>query len=70
MKVSTPDRLLRLRQVCDLTGLSRSEIYRRVSRRDLPCAISLGPKCTAWSEREIQQWIADRISARDAEKGG
>jgi len=57
--------LERLPQVKARTGLSRSEIYRRISFGDFPRAIKLGERASAWSSSEIDAWIADRIASRD-----
>lgn len=53
--------LLRLPQVRRLTGLSRSEIYRRMALGDFPRKVSLGARAVAWVADEIETYIADRI---------
>lgn len=58
--------LERLPQVKARTGLSRSEIYRRVATGDFPQPIKLGVRATAWSSDEVSGWVAERIAARDA----
>ncbi|MBB1061862.1 helix-turn-helix transcriptional regulator [Marilutibacter spongiae] len=58
--------LLRLPQVQASTGLSRSEIYRRVRSGDFPAPVKLGERASAWVEREIVEWAARRIAERDA----
>lgn len=57
--------LERLPQVRIRTGLSRSEIYRRIAGGDFPKPIKLGPRASAWAEHEVTAWIAARIAARD-----
>jgi prophage regulatory protein len=57
--------LCRLPQVRIRTGLSRSEIYRRIAGGDFPKPIKLGPRASAWAEHEVTAWIAARIAARD-----
>lgn len=57
--------LERLPKVKARTGLSRSEIYRRIALGDFPRPIKLGERASAWSTAEIDAWIADRIAARD-----
>lgn len=59
--------LERLPQVKARTGLSRSEIYRRIALGDFPRPIKLGERASAWSAAEIDAWIAERIAARDRE---
>lgn len=61
--------LERLPQVESRTGLSRSEIYRRAAARTFPAPIKIGPRASAWSVREIDAWIADRVAERDAKAG-
>lgn len=58
--------LLRLHQVRARTGLSRSEIYRRIAAGDFPKPIKLGERASAWAEHEVTAWIAARIAQRDA----
>lgn len=58
--------LERLPQVKARTGLSRSEIYRRIALGEFPAPIKLGLRASAWSKHEVDAWIAQRIAARDA----
>lgn len=62
---STRARIIKLSEVKDLTGLSRSSIYRKISDDSFPKAVSLGGKAVGWVEAEVQQWILDRIAERD-----
>lgn len=58
--------LERLPQVKSRTSLSRSEIYRRIASGKFPKPVNLGVRARAWNAAEVDQWIADRIAARDA----
>lgn len=58
--------LHRLREVSRRTGLSRSEIYRRIAAGTFPAPIKLGERASAWPEHEVTAWIDARIAARDA----
>jgi len=58
--------LLRLPQVKAQTGLSRSELYRRIAMGSFPAPIKIGERASAWSSVEIERWIAERIAQRDA----
>ena len=55
-------KVLRLTEVCDRTGLSKSSIYKKMDEFDFPKSISLGARAVAWLEEEIEQWIQTRIS--------
>lgn len=59
--------LLRLRGVCEITGLSRSTIYRLIDAGDFPRSVVLGEHSVAWVAAEVEAWIAARIEARDQE---
>jgi prophage regulatory protein len=56
-------RLLRLPEVKNLTGLSKSSIYARIAEGTFPKQIPLGPRLVVWVESDIQNWIADQVSA-------
>ena len=58
--------LLRLPQVKASTGLSRSELYRRIAIGAFPAPVKIGERASAWSSVEIELWIAERIAQRDA----
>lgn len=55
-------RILRLPEVCDRTGLSRATIYRRFGH----LRIKLGPNSAGWLEHEIDEAIADLVAASRA----
>jgi prophage regulatory protein len=59
--------LLRLPEVRQRTGLSRSSIYALAARGEFPRPISLGRRSVAWVDAEISQWVSDRIRAARGE---
>ncbi|MCY4645352.1 MAG: AlpA family transcriptional regulator [Gammaproteobacteria bacterium] len=63
-----PIRLLRMSQVQDRTGLSRSTIRRWVARGLFPRPVKLGENVVGWIEAEIDAWIRERIA--DTRGGG
>ncbi|MCS5706917.1 AlpA family transcriptional regulator [Synechococcus sp. FGCU-3] len=56
-------KLLRLPQVKQSTGLSKSTIYSRIAEGTFPKQIPLGPRLVVWVESDIQNWIAEQVSA-------
>lgn len=60
----TTTHLLRLPQVRDRTGLSRSTIYLRMRAGTFPAPRALGGRCVAWRADDIAAWIESRPSAR------
>lgn len=58
--------ILRLQAVCSKVALSKSHIWRLVANRQFPAPIPLGPNSRGWLESEVQDWLNERIAARDA----
>jgi prophage regulatory protein len=56
-------KILRLPEVKERTGLSRSTIYLRMSKGNFPTALSLGDRAVGWLESEINDWISSQIKA-------
>jgi prophage regulatory protein len=56
----------RLSKVTERTGLSRSAVYRKIVAGTFPPPVKLGQRASAWCTVEVDRWIADRISERDA----
>jgi len=51
------DALLRIRTVCQATGLSSATIYRKLAVGEFPAPIRLGSRCTRWKAVDIRTWI-------------
>ena len=56
-------KLLRLPQVKQATGLSKSAIYARIAEGTFPRQIPIGPRLVVWVDADIQNWISDQVSA-------
>ncbi|MEB8389263.1 AlpA family transcriptional regulator [Rhodobacteraceae bacterium KMM 6894] len=54
------DRILRRKDVEELTGLSRSTIYRHVSAGTFPAPIKLTERLIGWRESAISSWMHSR----------
>ena len=52
--------ILRLPQVRERCGLSRSEIYRRIQSREFPLPVRLGLRAVGWKASAVESWIAER----------
>ena len=57
------ERALRLRQVCQLTGLGRSMIYQMQAEGRFPQRIKLGQRAVGWLESEVRDWLAARVAS-------
>jgi prophage regulatory protein len=54
-----PDRILKLQDVKNRTGLSRSAIYRQIGFGTFPAPRLLGERSVGWLESEINDWITN-----------
>ena len=50
-------RFLKIKDVIQLTGLSRSSIYAKISKGDFPSQVSISERSVAWLEEDIIQWM-------------
>lgn len=55
-------RIIRLRDVMAMTGLSRSTLYEYIKNGIFPAQIKLGIRCVGWIEHDVQQWIKNKTS--------
>ncbi|MBM7072410.1 AlpA family transcriptional regulator [Shewanella sp. 202IG2-18] len=53
-------RLLRLPEVIDMTGFSRSTIYNLMRDGEFPANKRIGGNSVAWLESDIVEWIKSR----------
>jgi len=54
--------LWRIRTVVNETGISRTEVYRKIAAGNFPAPIKLGAKAVAWSSLAVQAWIQSKIA--------
>jgi len=60
--------VLRIKQVCALTGLSRSSLYAKISRNckqfdsSFPRPFKLGASAVGWNQAAVITWIKQQIS--------
>lgn len=59
---SNMDRLLRSREVEQVTGFRRSTIYSWMKKGLFPKPLRIG-RAIAWRERDIQKWMDERAEA-------
>ncbi|MEQ1755280.1 MAG: AlpA family phage regulatory protein [Micropepsaceae bacterium] len=64
MNVLSEKRFLRWTQIARRIPLCRHQVNNLVKAGKFPEPIRLGPNSVAWSEQEIEQWLADRMAAR------
>lgn len=58
-------KIYRLPEVINMTGLSRSSIYLRVSTNEFPKPIKIGRRAVGWPEESIIAWQTKMMEAQD-----
>lgn len=60
--------LIKISQLCQKLGVSKSSVYRRINPKDrfydpsFPKPIKLGELTTRWIESDVEQWILESLS--------
>ena len=57
------ERIMRIPEVVEVTGLSKTTIWRRVKSGDFPAPVRLGSLATrsvGWREGEVETWLDSR----------
>jgi prophage regulatory protein len=52
--------LLRLKDVCEIVGLSRSTIYLAMTTGSFPKAVQVGARAVRWRSSDISAWVASK----------
>lgn len=62
------DRMLRLHDVEDVTGVKRTAIAEMIERGEFPRPVFLsdGGRAKAWLESELLDWQKQRVAARES----
>jgi prophage regulatory protein len=55
------DRMLRRKEVEQVTARSRSAIYEGIATGTFPKPVKIGARAVAWPESVIRNWIAERM---------
>lgn len=58
-------KIIRLPNVIEMTGLSRSTIYRLIGKGQFPAQLSLSERSRGWIYAEVVSWIMLRVEERD-----
>lgn len=54
-------KILRVKDVCQLTGFSRQWIYELIRRGEFPKPAKIGLRAVGWDSRIIEDWIINRL---------
>jgi prophage regulatory protein len=59
-------KFLRLPDVMERTGLSRSSVYELIAAGAFPKPVKLGPRAVGVPETEYEAWATERLREREA----
>jgi prophage regulatory protein len=59
----TLQKFLKLPEVIEITGKSRSSIFSSIQKGCFPAPLKIGPKAIAWATESIRQWQESCIAA-------
>lgn len=54
-------RFIRVPDVLNRVGFSRTTLYERIKEGNFPDRVKIGPRCVAFVESEIDEWIETTI---------
>lgn len=57
-------RFIKLNQVIELTGKSRSSIYSSISQGTFPRQLKISERSVVWNEAEIVEWMESCLQSR------
>ena len=60
--MKTEFKLVRIKDVMQITTLSKSTIYRRVKEKSLAAPLNLGGKVSAWRLTDVEDFIAQGLN--------
>ena len=55
----------RIKEVCDITGLRPSSVYKQIRLGQFPKGIKLTNRSTGWSSDKLDEWVRSKINSSD-----
>ena len=63
-------RLIRMKEVMHISGLSRTALYLSIKRKDFPAPVKLSARAVAWPQDEVVAWVKSRVRSRSGSASG
>jgi len=61
---STANRILRIRQVLEVTGLRRTSLYKKLNANEFPKPVKLGVRAVGWREADVHAWMDNLATSK------
>lgn len=55
------ERAIRIGEVCNRVGVSRTHLYRLISKGQFPSPFHLSERISVWRESEVECWLAEKF---------
>ncbi len=68
MQPQHPDRILRIKAVLAITGLTRSTLYRKMQAGTFPKNTRISTRCMGWRESAVSGWL-DTLKTQETAVG-
>ncbi|WIW89409.1 AlpA family transcriptional regulator [Sphingobium sp. V4] len=62
--MQSDERILRIAEVLQRTGLSRATVYRKIAKGTFPKQLPLSDNASGWHASEVSRWIANPMAYR------
>jgi len=59
-QTTASERIIKLKDVITMTGLSRSSIYALIKKGVFPPQVKLTPRASGWHWQEVHEWLISR----------
>ena len=61
------DLFIRLPEVMQRVGLSKSQVYKLIAEDQFPNPVKVSQRISCWVVTEVDGWVKNQIQCRDAE---
>jgi len=67
--VLSVNRILRIRQVLEMTGLRRTALYEKMHANQFPKSVKLGVRAVGWREGDVLSWMESLMPSKGGHHG-
>ena len=57
-------KIYRIKEVCEITGLKPSTIYKLIREKSFPPSIPLTARSKGWPNHRVEKWLASKMEGR------
>ncbi len=57
-----PIKIYRIDEVCAITGLTKSSIYKQIRLARFPAGVKITDRSIGWPSNQIENWLESKIS--------